>query len=169
VPLVAAAVVVGVVVLIIVLVTNGGGGSSKHVAGAGTGSLGSSSGEQASTTHTTSSTAHQPSASTAGAASPAEINVAVLNGTEKTGLAHHVAGELTQFGYSKAAALGGRPAGANPTTVVEYTSGHQADASAVAHALGVATVQPIEVTAATLAGSASVVVVVGLDKAASVP
>jgi hypothetical protein len=93
----------------------------------------------------------------------------VLNGTGTTGLAHHVSGELNQHGFTLAKALDGRPPGANEVTVVEYTSGHKADAQSVAQALGVTQAQPIEGTVASLAGSASVVVIVGLDKAATAP
>ena len=53
--------------------------------------------------------------------------------------------------------------------MVEYASGHQADAQRVARALGVTQAQPIEGTVASLAGSATVVVIVGLDKAATSP
>jgi hypothetical protein len=53
--------------------------------------------------------------------------------------------------------------------VVEYSSGHQADAQGVARTLGVTQVQPIEPSTASLGGSAPVVVIVGLDKAATGP
>lgn len=93
------------------------------------------------------------------------VNVVVLNGTTTTGLAHHVSEELQQHGYTKAAAQTGQPPGANQVTVVEYASGHQGDAQRVARSLGVTQAQPIESTVASMAGSASVVVIVGLDKA----
>ena len=54
-------------------------------------------------------------------------------------------------------------------TVVEYASGHKADAQGVAQTLGVTQAQPMEGTVSSLAGSATVVVIVGLDKAATVP
>ena len=95
--------------------------------------------------------------------------MAVLNGTETTGLAHRISGNLHQSGYSRATALNGRPPGANQVTVVEYASGHRADAQGVARALGVTQAQPMEGTVASLAGSATVVVIVGLDKAATAP
>jgi hypothetical protein len=100
---------------------------------------------------------------------PAETTVTVLNGTETTGLAHHVSEELQQTGFSQATALNGRPPGTNQVTVVEYASGHQAEAGGVAHSLSVAHVEPMESSVAALAGSASVVVIVGQDKAASSP
>ena len=89
----------------------------------------------------------------------------VLNGTTTTGLAARTAEQLQQHGYSKAGALTGQPPGANQVTSVQYTSGHSADAQNVARALGVSQAQPIEGTVASLAPSATVVVIVGLDKA----
>ena len=52
---------------------------------------------------------------------------------------------------------------------MEYASGHQGDAEAVARLLSVHSVQPIEAAVAPLAGSAAVVVIVGADKAATGP
>ncbi|HEY2719265.1 MAG TPA: LytR C-terminal domain-containing protein, partial [Solirubrobacteraceae bacterium] len=101
--------------------------------------------------------------------SPASLGVVVLNGTGTTGLAHHVSEELQQGGYSRASALDGRPPGANQVTVVEYASGHQADAQRLARSLGVSQAQPIEGTVASMAPGASVVVIVGLDKASATP
>lgn len=105
----------------------------------------------------------------AAAVSPAETTVAVLNGTETTGLAHRISSVLQQGGYAQATPLDGRPPGSGQVTVVEYASGHQAEAEGVAHSLSVAQVQPLESAVSALAGSASVVVIVGADKAASVP
>jgi hypothetical protein len=93
----------------------------------------------------------------------------VLNGTETTGLAHRVSASLQQHGYSQAAALSGRPPGADQTTMVQYAAGHQAEAESVAQSLSIAQVQPLEATVAALSGAAKVVVVVGADKAATSP
>ena len=82
-------------------------------------------------------------------------------------LAHNVSDSLRQSGYAQATALNGRPPGANQVTVVEYAPGHRADAEGVARSLAVTQVQPMESATAALAGSATVVVVVGLDKASS--
>jgi hypothetical protein len=106
---------------------------------------------------------------TAPAANPAETVITVLNGTEKPGLAHRISSQLQQSGYSQANALGGRPAGANQTTVVEYAAGHQADAEGVARSLSIKQVQPIEASVVSLAGPAKVVVIVGADTAAKLP
>jgi hypothetical protein len=142
-------------------------------------SLGGSSGGKAVTAASTTKThggatrakahAHKPASKPAlstPAVSPAETPVAVLNDTETAGLAHRTAGELQQNGYSQAAALNGRPPGSGQVSVVEYTSGHRAEAEGVARSVGVTHVQPIEAAVTALAGSATVVVIVGEDKAA---
>jgi hypothetical protein len=164
----AGAAVVLVIVLLLAFGAFSGGGSSSKKEATGTAAAGTAA-AASSSARKSKSAAHHSASSTGAAASPAETNVVVLNGTETTGLAHRVAGELVQMGYSKAAALGGRPEGSNQVTVVDYTSGHKADAAAVAQRLGVSTVQPIEGSASALAGSANVVVIVGLDKASSGP
>jgi LytR cell envelope-related transcriptional attenuator len=96
---------------------------------------------------------------------PAETQVAVINGTGTAGLAHRLAASLQQSGYSQATPLDGVPPGTRQTTVVQYTSGHRAEASSVARSLGVSQVQPIEASVAPLVGSSTVVVVAGLNSA----
>jgi hypothetical protein len=163
-----------VVAVILVVVFSGGGSKGASSTAGGNSSESTASGSQSATSgHATTTKAKSKSSSSSGsgaaAVNPAETNVVVLNGTGTTGLAHHVSGELNQHGFTRASALDGRPPGANEVTVVEYTSGHQADAQSVAQALGVSQAQPIEGTVASMAGSASVVVIVGLDKAATSP
>jgi hypothetical protein len=142
-------------------------------------SVGGSSGTNKAATTSASSTTHATSAHHAkakakphaGAATattaPAETVVDVLNGTNTTGLAHRIAGELQKNGYSQATALAGRPSGSNQASIVQYAGGHQGDAQAVAHSLSVSQVQPLEGSVATLAPAASVVVIVGLDRASA--
>ncbi len=89
----------------------------------------------------------------------------MLNGTSTPNLAHRLSASLQQSGYSQATPLSGTPPGSHQTTVVEYTSGHRAEAAKVAQALGVTQVQPIEAAVSPLAGSSTVVVIAGLDKA----
>jgi hypothetical protein len=159
--LILAAVVVGALTL---LGGSSNKGTAKHSA--------SSTVTTTSTTGPTRTGTHhkaKPSKSSTPAASAADTTITVLNGTETAGLAHQVSANLQQHGYSQAAALAGRPPGENQTTVVEYASGHQADAEAVARSLSVTQVQPLEASAAALAGSAKVVVIVGHDKATTVP
>jgi hypothetical protein len=161
----------GVIVLVVALVlvlSSGGSGKST-----GQGSTGSQSSEKTASTTTTGSHTHKQasshhSESAVAAASPAATSVAVLNGTNTTGLAHSLSKALQQSGYSQATALNGSPPGSHATTLVEYRSGHRADAQGVASALGVAQVQPMETALTSLAGPATVVVLAGADKAAMV-
>jgi hypothetical protein len=164
--MIAGGAIVAVLVLMIATgVFSGGGSSSTATSGSSATASASSHAKRASSKKPS----HHSTAAIPGAASPSEINVVVLNGTETAMLAHHFASKLTQTGYSKAIALGGRPEGTNQVTVVDYTSGHRADAESVARALTISTVQPIESSASALAGSANVVVIVGLDRASSGP
>lgn len=119
-------------------------------------------------TNASSSEAGSSGASGSGesATNPGAMSVVVLNGTSTEGLAHHLASDLQQSGYSDAAASGAVPSGTHPSTVVEYSSGHRADARRVAKALAVTQVQPIEGSIASLTGSAQVVVIAGADQAA---
>jgi hypothetical protein len=162
--LVVGALVVAVAVIVVVVLSLGGGkgasSSSSETSGGATSAATQTSAQGKTTTK-------QPSSGTGAASttSPGQLNVVVLNGTTTTGLAHHVSEELQQRGYTKAAPLTGQPPGANQTTVVEYASGHRGDAQRVARSLGLTQAQPIEGTVASMAGSASVVVIVGLDKA----
>jgi hypothetical protein len=125
-----AAVLAGIVVVIIF--SSGGGPATKHAS--------------ANTTTVTdlrpSHHSHKGSSSGPSAAARAAMTVTVLNGTETEGLAHRTAAELQGKGYSQATALGGRPTGAPPATVVEYAPGQRRDAEDVARALTVSTVQP---------------------------
>jgi hypothetical protein len=103
------------------------------------------------------------------ALSPAETTVTVLNATEAEGLAHRTAIQLQQNGYSQATALSGRPPGPGQVSVVEYASGHQAEAEGVARSAAVSQVQPMESGVAALANAASVVLIVGADKVTQSP
>jgi hypothetical protein len=96
---------------------------------------------------------------------PAETAVVVLNGTATAGLAHHLAADLQQSGYTHAAASAGVPPGTHATTVVEYVRGYRADAQTVARKLNVTRVQAIEAAIASLVGSSTVVVLAGADQA----
>ena len=162
--LIVGAVLVGVVVVVLV-VSSLGGGSSK---GAASTSASSAAATHAHHSHPASSTtgSHQSESSTP-AVSPAETQVAVLNGTSTVGLAHRLAASLQQSGYSQATPLDGTPPGTRQTTVVQYASGHHAEAAQVAQALGVSQVQTMEGSVSPLVGSSTVVVIAGLDKAGS--
>jgi hypothetical protein len=145
-----------VVVLVIVLVSTifKGGGSAGPAATRGT-----------SSTETTTTTRGSHAKSHATLTPRAETSVAVLNGTSTAGLAHHLASDLQQTGYSLAEASTAVPPGTHPTTVVEYSHGHRDDAQAVAKTLDVREVQAMDSTTTALAGSADVVVLAGADQA----
>jgi hypothetical protein len=154
------AVVVAIVAIVVVVKVLGGSSSSGT---ATTPALVSSA--KSAITHSAST--HTASESSTQAVSPAETSVTVLNGTETTDLAHRFAANLQQAGYAKATPLGGSPPGTHQTSVVEYSSGHRAEAASVAKAISVSEVRAIESGVAALSNGASVVVVLGADKASS--
>jgi hypothetical protein len=158
--LAAAAVVVVAAVAVIALSTLGGSSNPKQ-----TGTTATTTASRTATTHAKhSSRKAAKTAPKAPTVSPAETTVAVLNATEAEGLAHRTASALQQNGYSQATALNGKPPGSGQVSVVEYTSGHQAEAEAVARSASITHVLPIEAAVTALAGSANVVVIVGADK-----
>ncbi len=141
-------VVLGVAVIVLAVSALKGGGKPSPVA------------TQSSTPSTLAHTTKPAPAS-----NPSEVNVAVLNGTSTNGLAHHLADDLQQSGYKHAEASTAVPSGTHATTVVEYSSGHRADGQAVAKALDVTQVRPMEASTASLVSHATVVVVAGADQA----
>ena len=162
--------VVAVLVIALVLILSKAGGSSSTASSAhSTAARKAAAATHAHRAHARRSAPGGSRAAASTAAAAGETNVVVLNGTGTEGVAHRVSGELRGDGYSQATPLAGRPPGANQVTVVEYANGHRADAEGVARSLGVSQAQPIEATVASLSGSATVVVIVGLDKAATVP
>jgi LytR cell envelope-related transcriptional attenuator len=145
--------IVGVVAIVVaVSALKGGGGAARPAT-------------QASSPVETQPASSSHKASHPAVTNPAEIAVAVLNGTSTAGLAHHLAADLQQSGYTHAVALGGVPPGTHATTVVEYSHAHRADAQAVAKALNVTQLQATEPAISSLAGTATVVVLAGVDQA----
>ncbi len=152
--LIVGGVVFGVAVLVGVLLSLGG---STHKGQA-----------TSAVSHSVATGGHAPSHhahATVVVASPAETHVVVLNGTETNGLAHRLAANLQQSGYTQSTALDAHPAGRS-TSVVEYTGGHHTEALHVAQTLGITQVSPLEGAIVPLVGSATVVVVAGADQAA---
>jgi LytR cell envelope-related transcriptional attenuator len=144
-----------VAAIVIVAVTSLGG-SSKAPATATTAASKTVARKQKTVHHTT----HVSAPANAGS-----ISVAVLNGTQTTGLAHRVAGELKHAGYSQAIAQSGTPPTSGGASAVEFAEGHQGEAESIARSLSIAHVVPLEGAVGSLAGTASVVVVVGADRA----
>jgi hypothetical protein len=124
-----ALIVVGVIVIVVVAVlVLPGGGSSPHVA--------STAGGQA----------------VIGAAAPAALAVAVLNGTDVGGLASKVSKQLTDDGFT-AGTIANAPNQTTATTTVGYTRGHQAEAIRVARALDLGESSAVRVSAANEAAA----------------
>jgi LytR cell envelope-related transcriptional attenuator len=162
--LIAGGLVVVAAVVVVALTVLGGSSPSKAPTST-VATLNHSAAAPAKRTHKASS-AHPAKASTV---SPAETTVAVLNATEAEGLAHRTASELQQGGYSQATALNGKPPGSGQVSIIEYASGHQAEAEGVARSAGVSHVQPMEAAVAALVNSASVALIVGADKVTQSP
>lgn len=148
-----------VVLVLIFAVSALKGGSSTPTTAQNTG------GSQSAGSTSQTTTRHKTNRS-AVAANPAETSVVVLNGTGTTGLARHLASDLQQGGYTQALASAAVPPGTHQITVVEYSSGHRADAQGVARRLNVTQVAPMDSTISGLVGSATVVVLAGADQAA---
>jgi hypothetical protein len=86
-----------------------------------------------------------------GAAAPAKLAVAVLNGTDVGGLASKVSKQLTRDGFT-AGTIANAPNQAT-TTTVGYTHGHQAEAIRVARALDVGESSAVPVSASNEAAA----------------
>ncbi len=98
-----------------------------------------------------------------GAIAPADISVAVLNGTSTPGLAGREADNVTSSGFKLDTVTDTRKP--YQQTVVMFGPGQQAAAGKVAHVLGVTPVQPIDAETRGLAPQADVVVIAGADRA----
>jgi hypothetical protein len=134
-----------------------GGGKSGSTTTAGSPAV--ATGGSAGTSH-----ARRSASSSGRAGNPAVTPVSVLNGTSTVGLARRLSDTLQQKGYRRASFLTARPAGTHSSTLVEYASGHRADALAVARALGVSrsssSVKPLDAATGALGGPGAVVVVI---------
>jgi hypothetical protein len=149
-------VLVGVLAVILITTLGKGGGSSPSTTGTQANAV--------TTTHTSSVRHHR---TTRSLSDPATVSVSVLNGTETTGLAHDLAANLKEHGYTHAEALDGHPPGTPSKTLVQYAKGHNADALNIAKLLGVSSsdVQPLQEAVELLAKHAVVVVLAGVDEA----
>lgn len=100
-----------------------------------------------------------------GAVDPADVTVAVLNGTSVNGLAGNVGSDLESAGYELGAITSAEP-GLARTTVL-YADGQKPAAQKVAKELGLdpSKVEPVDREARELAGQADVVVIAGEDRA----
>jgi len=93
---------------------------------------------------------------------PASVAVLVANGTGKAGVAGSNADRLKAVGYTNVDTAN---ADTTTTSVVYFTPNAQPDANAVAQALGIASVQPLPSSPPVTLDGATVLVVIGTDKA----
>jgi hypothetical protein len=144
-------------VVAVVLVLSLSGGSHKNP---------STSSTPTSATNTGPSRKHTSVTHAAAQVNPGAISVSVLNGTEINGLAHRIAASLQEKGYKRATPLDGHPPGAYPKTIVEYESGHSADARSIAQVLDISAneVQPMQAAMLPLISGATVAIVAGEDQ-----
>lgn len=98
---------------------------------------------------------------------PAEVTFAVLNGTTVNGAANRVADQLEAKGYVRGNVLTSTDQG-RAESVVEYSDGNIAAARAIGRQLGIAQFEKVDPQTQLQAGDATVVVILGADKASQV-
>ena len=100
-----------------------------------------------------------------GAVNPANVTVAVLNGTTVPGLAATIMDQAEEAGFRAGTVANFLPNQQLGESVVQYTPGHERDAAAVSRRLGIAQREAVNPSSQELAGDATVVLLVGADKA----
>ncbi|MEA2369449.1 MAG: LytR cell envelope-related transcriptional attenuator, partial [Thermoleophilaceae bacterium] len=96
---------------------------------------------------------------------PATVTVAVLNGTQVTGLASSTGQKVSAAGFRLGNVATASQQTPRTESVVLYQPGQSRQARAVARKLDISQIEPVDSSSAALAGAANVVVVVGADKA----
>lgn len=132
---------------------SGTAGGSSLSASSSSSSSGSSSSKSSKHSHRTA------------AVNPKSITVAVLNGTTVTGLAATFADKVEQQGFKRGNTNNALTQGQQAESVVEYSDGNVKAAELVGKRLGIAQVEKIDPQTQSLAGDATVTVIVGADKA----
>jgi hypothetical protein len=98
------------------------------------------------------------------AVNPANVTVAVLNGTTVPGLAAALRDEVAAAGFKKGT-IDTYSDQQLATSVVQYAPGRQAEAKAVSRSLGITEREPVTTDSRALVGDATVIVIAGADKA----
>ena len=96
---------------------------------------------------------------------PANVTVAVLNGTTVPGLAATIMDQAEEEGFRAGTVANFLPNQQLGESVVQYTPGHEREAAAVSRRLQIAQREAVNPSSQELAGDATVVVLVGADKA----
>jgi hypothetical protein len=99
-----------------------------------------------------------------GAVRPANVTVAVLNGTTVPGLATTLADQVTAAGFKPGTVANFFNQGL-AESVVQYAPGHEREAAAVSRRLDISQREAATADSRELAGDASVIVIFGGDKA----
>ena len=95
---------------------------------------------------------------------PANVTVAVLNGTTVPGLAATLSDEVSAAGF-KVGTITNFSDQQLAESVVQYAPGHEREARAVSRRLGIDQREPVNPSSQALAGDATVIVIAGADKA----
>jgi hypothetical protein len=99
-----------------------------------------------------------------GGINPANVTVAVLNGTTVPGLAATLSDEVGAAGFQVGTITNFTDQQLGQS-VVQYAPGHEPEARAVSRRLDINQREPVTPSSQTLAGDATVIVIAGADKA----
>lgn len=97
------------------------------------------------------------------AVNPANVSVAVLNGTLVPGLAAQIGDRVERFGFRLGTVANGSDQ-QRAESVVLFSPGHRREAMAVGRRLGIPQRERVDPESQALAGDATVVVIAGADK-----
>ena len=99
------------------------------------------------------------------AVNPANVTVAVLNGTTVPGLAASIGDRVEQLGFQLGTVANGPDQGQQRAeSVVMFAPGAKREAALVSRKLGIPQREPVDPVSQGLAGDATVVVIAGADK-----
>ncbi|HEY2600122.1 MAG TPA: LytR C-terminal domain-containing protein [Thermoleophilaceae bacterium] len=143
--------------------TKSDSGTNGSAISANSGSGGGGSSSSSSTSKSKSKKSHK-----APAVNPSSVTVAVLNGTTVQGLAATVANKLDQDGFTPGNTNNALTQGQQAESVVEYSDNNEKAARLVGDKLGITQIEKIDPQTQTLAGDATVTVIIGADKANSI-
>jgi hypothetical protein len=107
---------------------------------------------------------NKASKSKGAAVKPANVTVAVLNGTTVPGLAATLSDQVGAAGF-KVGTITNFYDQQLAESVVQYAPGHAAEAKAVGRRVGITQREPVSPNSRALAGDAAVIVIAGADKA----
>jgi hypothetical protein len=96
---------------------------------------------------------------------PANVTVAVLNGTTVPGLAATLSDRVEDAGFRGGTVADFSPNQQLAESVIHYAPGHEREAAAVGRRLGISQREAATAESQALAGDATVIVIVGADKA----